>query len=275
MKPIVRRGLMLMTTLLLPACAAAPARQLRVCADPNNLPFSNRRLEGFENRLADIVAQELHATVTYTWWAQRRGFIRNTLKARTCDLITGLPTSIDMVLTTRPYYRSTYVFVWRKDRHLDIRSFDDPRLATLRIGVPIVGDDYANTPPVEALAKRGRTRNLVGFTVYGDYSKPNPTAEIVHAVANGDVDLAIIWGPIAGFFASREPVPLELRPVSPQIEVPFLPMVFDISLGVRREDTTFHRQLNEILIKRKPDIDRILSDYGVPRVAQRTVAGAR
>lgn len=250
-------------------CAAAPAKPLRVCSDPNNLPFSNRARQGFENRIADLVAHDLQAPVQYTWFPQRRGFVRNTLKAGTCDLIVGIPTTIDMVRTTRPYYRSTYVFVWRKDRHLDIRSFDDPQLAKLKIGVPVVGDDYANTPPAEALAKRGHIRNLVGFTVYGDYSKPNPPAQLVDAVADGRIDLAVAWGPLAGYFAQHEKVPLEVQPVTPQIELPFLPMVFDISMGVRREDTTFVRRLNEIIVARKPQIDRILDQYGVPRVSER------
>ncbi|HEX6558666.1 MAG TPA: substrate-binding domain-containing protein [Longimicrobiales bacterium] len=265
----------LAAALILCGCAAAPPRQLRVCADPNNLPFSNRQQQGFENRIAEVVARELHAELRYTWWPQRRGFVRNTLKAGTCDLITGIPTTMDMVLATRPYYRSTYVFVWRRDRHLDITSFDDPRLGKLKIGVPVVGDDYANTPPAEALAKRGYVENLVGITVFGDYSKPNPPAALIDAVADGRVDVAVAWGPLAGYFARRENVPLELRPVSPQIELPFLPMVFDISMGVRRGDTTFYRQLNDILVKRKPEIDRILEEYGVPRVSERAGVAVR
>ena len=259
----------MLATTLLAACAAAPQRELRVCADPNNLPFSNKQEQGFENRIADIVAQEMHARVHYTWWAQRRGFIRNTLRANQCDLIAGIPSTIDMVLATRPYYRSTYVFVTRKDRNLTIKSFDDPQLHQLKIGVQIIGDDYANTPPVDALAKRGNVNNLVGFSVYGDYSKPNPPAAIMRAVADGRVDVAVVWGPLAGYFASRESTPLALTPVSPQIELPFLPMVFDIAMGVRRGDTTFHRMLNDILIKRKHDIDRVLDEYGVPRVGER------
>jgi mxaJ protein len=255
-------------TLLLSAALALPRRVLRVCADPNNLPFSNRQLQGFENRVADLVAREMNLKLTYYWWPQRRGFIRNTLKAGKCDLITGLPTSVDMALTTRPYYRSTYVFVSRKDRHLDIRSFDDPRLAKLKIGVQIIGDDYANTPPVEALAKRGHVNNIVGFSVYGDYSKPNPPSEIVHAVAQGRVDVAVVWGPLAGYFAVREPVTLEIHPVAQAIEVPFLPMVFDISMAVNRADTALHHQVNDVLVRRKASIDRILDDYGVPRVTR-------
>ncbi|HMH55230.1 MAG TPA: transporter substrate-binding domain-containing protein, partial [Gemmatimonadales bacterium] len=150
--------------------APKPARELRVCADPNNLPFSNQRREGFENRLADLIAGELGDTVRYTWQPQRRGFLRNTLNANACDVVMGMPLGSDRVLTTRPYYRSSYVFVSRKDRHLRVRSLDDPVLRKLRIGVQLVGDDYANTPPVHALSRRGIVKNLVGYSVLGDYS---------------------------------------------------------------------------------------------------------
>jgi mxaJ protein len=157
--------LILLTCLLalglpsLSSCAkkseARPQRHLRVCADPNNLPFSNRQLEGFENRIADLLAREMNATVDYTWWAQRRGFIRNTLKAGDCDVVIGLPMVSEMALTTKPYYRSTYVFVYRQDKGLNVRSFDDPILRKIKIGVHLIGDDFANTPPAHALTARG------------------------------------------------------------------------------------------------------------------------
>jgi mxaJ protein len=251
------------------ACAATPRRELRVCADPNNLPFSNQAREGFENRLAELIAQELNAQVRYTWWAQRRGFVRNTLNQHTCDLIMGVPTSFELALTTRPYYRSSYVFVWRKDRELDIRSLDDPLLKRLRVGVQVIGDDYASTPPAQALSNRGAVDNIVGYSVYGDYAKPNPPARIIDAVVAGDIDVAIAWGPLAGYFGRRAKVPLVIRAVTPQVDVPFLPMVFDISLGVRRADTAFQRTLNELLVARRADIDALLDRYGIPRVDRR------
>ncbi|HKI04348.1 MAG TPA: substrate-binding domain-containing protein [Thermoanaerobaculia bacterium] len=255
--------------LLLAACAkghaSPPERELRVCADPNNLPFTNRQLEGFENRLADLLARDLHATVRYTWWPQRRGFIRSTLKAGACDVVLGVPSSFEMALPTRPYYRSTYVFIYRKDRGIAVRSFDDPVLRKLRIGVQMIGDDGNNTPPAHALANRGMIGNVVGYTVYGDYSQPNPPARIVEAVAKGDVDVAVVWGPLAGYFAPRQKVPLEIVPVSPQIDMPFLPFVFDISMGVRRGDTKLQAELDGILERRRPEIDALLDRYGVPR----------
>jgi quinoprotein dehydrogenase-associated probable ABC transporter substrate-binding protein len=246
--------------------ASRPARELRVCADPNNLPFSNQRREGFENRLATLIAGEMGATVRYTWWPQRRGFLRNTLLADSCDLVMGVPPGTERVRTTAPYYRSTYVFIYRKDRGLQIQSLDDPALRTLRIGVQLVGDDYANTPPVHALSRRGITGNLVGFSVFGDYSQENPPARIIDAVISRDVDLAVAWGPLAGYFAKRSPVPLEIVPVSPAVDPPGLRFTFDIALAVRTEDTALRKELDGILQRKRPEVDRILADYGVPRV---------
>jgi quinoprotein dehydrogenase-associated probable ABC transporter substrate-binding protein len=243
-----------------------PAGVLRVCADPNNLPFSNQRLEGFENKIAELLAQDLGERVEYTWWAQRRGFFRNTLKAGMCDVVIGVPAGFEMALTTRPYYRSTYVFLSRKDRHLEVKSFDDPMLRKLRIGVQIIGDDQSNAPPAHALTRRNIVDNVKGFTLYGDYSQPDPPARIVDAVEKGDIDLAIVWGPLAGFFAKQSRVPLDVVPVSPQIDQPFLPFVFDISMGVRRGDQDLRDQLDQFLEKRRPEIERILEDYRVPKV---------
>jgi mxaJ protein len=249
--------------------AEAPKRDasvLRVCADPNNLPFSNEKGEGFENRLAEMLAGEMGRRVEYTWWAQRRGFIRNTLRAGECDLVAGIPSSFELVLATRPYYRSTYVFVYRKDADFEVRSFDDPILRTKKIGVHLVGDDGANTPPAHALSTRGIVGNLTGYTLYGDYSTPNPPARILDALAKGEIDVAIVWGPLAGYFAPKQRVALEIVPVSPQIDVPFLPFVYDISMGVRRDDPLLKSEVEAILVRERAEVDAILDEYGVPRV---------
>ena len=252
------------------ACAPAgaePARVLRVCADPNNLPFSNQREEGFENRIAALLAEEMGAELRYTWWAQRRGFIRNTLRAGECDLVAGVPSSMEMLLPTRPYYRSTYVFVHRSDAPFTVRSFDDPVLKEVRVGVHLIGDDYANAPPAHALSNRGIIDNVVGFRIYGDYSEENPPARLIEALATGEVDVAVAWGPLAGYFARRSSVPLEVVPVSPQIDLPFLPMVYDISMGVRREDVEFREEVERILEARRPEVEAILDEFGVPRLS--------
>jgi mxaJ protein len=246
--------------------SVTPSRILKVCADPNNLPFSNEQQQGFENRIAELISRDMKAELRYTWWAQHRGFVRSTLNTRECDLLIGVPSSFERTSTTTPYYRSSYVFVTRRDRHLRIASFDDPALKRLSIGVQMVGDDFTNTPPAHALSKRGIIRNVRGYSVYGDYRQASPPARIVDAVANGEVDVAIVWGPLAGYFAKREPVALDIVPVSPQIDLPFLPFVFDISMGVRREDDGFRDTLNAIIARRKPEIDDILRAYGVPRL---------
>ena len=160
------------------SCGAATARELRVCADPNNLPFSNDRLVGFENKIVALIARELQAEVTYTWWAQRRGFIRNTLNAKACDLTASAVAGLPMLASTKPYYRSTYVFVTRPDLP-EITSFDDPALRRLKIGVHLIGDDGFNVPPAHALARRGIIENVRGYSLYDDYTKENPPARLI------------------------------------------------------------------------------------------------
>jgi mxaJ protein len=233
---------------------------LRVCADPNNLPFSNQRGEGLENRLAQLIARELKTSVSYVWWAQRRGFIRNTLAAGRCDVVMGVPSDLPSVLTTRPYYRSRYVFVSRADQKMAVRSFDDPLLRRMRIGVQVVGDG-ANTPPMDAFARRGMAKNLVGYTVFGDYAQPNPPARIVEAVSRGDVDIAVVWGPLAGFFADKYAVPLAVTPVPDDGRLPF---EFSISMAVRQGDQARRAILDRLLVSKRAEIDRILEEYHVP-----------
>ena len=254
----------LLTGFALVFATIADARELRVCADPNNLPFSNERGEGFENKIAELIADELGVTLSYTWWAQRRGFIRNTLNTGSCDLVTGTTNGIEMLRTTLPYYRSGYTFVTRQDGP-KVSSLDDPILHNLRIGIQLVGEDGANPPPAEALARRGIVDNVRGYLVYGDYRERNPAAAIMDAVAQGEIDVAIVWGPVAGYFASRENVPLKVALVMPQNDGPRLPMVFDINMGVRRDDPTLRDEINSALSKLRPKIDAVLASYGVPR----------
>lgn len=243
----------------------AQARELRVCADPNNLPFSNAAGEGFENKIAAVLAAELHADLRYTWWAQRRGFLRNTLNAGLCDLVPGVPSGMEMLRTTSPYYRSSYVFVTRAGEP-EIASFDDPLLRNLTIGVQLVGDDASGTPPAHALSRRGLVSNVRGYTLYGDYAAPNPPARIITAVADKEIDAAVVWGPLAGYFAQRQPAPLAVKPVSPRMDGPQLPMAFDISMGVRKDDPALAADIEAALDRRRDEVDAILADYGVPRL---------
>ena len=248
---------------------AEDERILRVAADPNNLPFSNNRLEGFENRIAELIARELNRKLEYQWHAQRRGFFRETLKNGDVDLVVGVPAHFDMALTTVPYYRSSYVFVTRRDRHLHVSSFNDPELHNVNVGVQLIGNDGVDTPPAHALAARGIINNVIGFTLYGDYSQRNPPARIIDAVANGDIDIALVWGPLAGYFAKQSKVPLELVPVNPEKDGP-LRFAFDVSLGVNKREPELRDELNKFVTDHGEEIDRILNEYNIPRVPRDT-----
>jgi mxaJ protein len=178
----------------------------------------------------------------------------------------GVPASFELAATTRPYYRSTYVFVSRSDRNLNLQSFDDPTLRSVKIGVQLVGDDGTNTPPVHALNNRGIVDNLKGYTLYGNYLEPNPPAKIIDAVVKKDVDVAVVWGPLAGYFAKKQRVPLTIKPVSPEIDLPYLPFVYDISVGVRRGEDDLKAKIDDILMRRHYEVEQILDDYNIPRV---------
>jgi quinoprotein dehydrogenase-associated probable ABC transporter substrate-binding protein len=236
------------------------------------LPFSNDKGEGFENQLAELIAKELHAELQYSWRAQRRGFFRETLKENKADLVLGVPAHFDMALTTAPYYRSSYVFVSRTDRNLRLLSLDDPALRKLKIGVQMIGDDATNTPPAHALAHRGIVDNVVGYTLYGDYREANPPARIIDAVVKGDIDVAVVWGPLAGYFAKRASVPLEVVPVSPAAD-PNLPFTFSIAMGVRKGDQLLHDEIEGVLRSKRDVVNRILDEYGVPQMPEPSTKG--
>jgi mxaJ protein len=256
------------TSLALGSCSLVPQRTLTACADPNSLPFSNRAGEGFENKLAAMIAADLHANLDYVWWAQRRGYVRNTLNESKCDFWPGIASNVEMVATTWPYYRSTYMFVSRADAGLNGLTLDDPRLKRVRIGVQMVGNDASNTPPAHALATRGVIGNVRGYMLYGDYRQPNPPAAIVEAVEHGEVDVALVWGPLAGYFAAKSPVPLRLEPVTPWFADQQWPMQFDVSVGVQKDDQKLLKAIDRVLVRRNDEIKRLLAAYRVPIVHQ-------
>jgi quinoprotein dehydrogenase-associated probable ABC transporter substrate-binding protein len=237
---------------------------LKVCADPNNMPFSNRSGQGFENKIAALVAREMNRPLVYFWLPQRRGFIRNSLNAGHCDLVMGVPAQYGLLQPTRSYYRSSYVFVSRRDRHLRIDSLDAESLRALRIGIQVSGDDYNNPPAAQALASRRLVENVRGFTVYGDYSRPDPQRDIIDAVADGRVDIAIVWGPLAGYYGRREAVPIDVTPIAADRDGPASPLAFDIAMGVRRDDWTLRETVDGIIGRSGREIRQILRSYGVP-----------
>ncbi|HEX2594560.1 MAG TPA: quinoprotein dehydrogenase-associated putative ABC transporter substrate-binding protein [Rhizomicrobium sp.] len=238
------------------------AADFRVCADPNNLPFSNRAGQGFENKIAERLAHDFHARLTYAWAKQGENFIKHTLKAGTCDVMLSAPAGYDEVATTTPYYASTYVFVSRRDSNLNLSSLTDPRLHKLHIGVHLIGDDA--TPPAIALGNQGIVNNVTGFMIFGDYSRPNPPARLIEAVENKKVDVAAVWGPLGGYFARQSLVPLTVTPIAGTAR--FAPLIFRyaIAMGVRKDDIALRDKLNIAVAHDSKAIHAILEGYGVP-----------
>ena len=249
---------------MVPVPAQAPT--LRVCGDPDNLPFSNERLEGFENRIAAVVAAELGATPVYAWWPHQRGLVRNTIDAGTCDVIFGVPEGLDFVLWTKPYYRSSYVMAYRADRGYDFRSLDAPALRQLRIGV------HVNTPPEESLARRGLLDNVSTYSLFfdprGDRDRPR---KLLDDLAAGTLDVAVAWGPLAGHAARTLNAPLEVVSLADE---PGVPLSFDISMGVAKGNEALKGRLEAAIDRRQIEILAILEEYGVPLVPAGGGSGA-
>jgi len=247
----------------------ATKKVLRVCGDPNNLPFSNEKREGIENAIAEVLAQELGWALEYVWWSHQRGLVKRVLNTERCDVLVGIPKGYDQVGWTKPYYRTGYVIAYRKDRLEEVRSLDDPRLKTLKIGVQV------NTPPHLALGQRGIVGdNVVAYPLIFDsnaHPEDYPGKEVEDLLA-GRIDVALVWGPIAGYFqkkkgaASLALVPLE---GSHQDNPSF---AFDISMGVRKSDTELKARLEQVIDRKQDEIRAILQDFGVPLIPLATSA---
>jgi mxaJ protein len=237
---------------------------LRVCADMDNLPFSNQKGEGYENKIAELIATEWHSRLEYTWWPIRRGYYRM-LNGTYCDLVIESPVGVDQAGATKPYYRSGYMFLSRKGSGLEnVNSLADPRLKKLKIGVNLfVSTDGEHSPPEMALSRYGVIGNLVGYSVaYDDSTRPE---DIINAVAKKDVDLAIVWGPQAGYFIKKSPVPMVLTPLATEVDsATGFPMSYNIGMAVRRRDRAFRDSLQTLLDRKGPEIQNILKEYGVP-----------
>jgi mxaJ protein len=250
-----------LSSLLVAAGLLFAGDTLRVCADPNNLPFSNEQRQGFENKIAEHIAATLNMPLEYVWWPERKSLVKQTLDSGRCEVLLGVPSTLDTVTTTQPYYTSTYVFVTRRDTGLHVTSLADPRLSKVRIGIHIVGDDFA--PPAAALAYRGITSNIVGYSLFGTKGEANPPSKLIDAVGRGEVDVAIVWGPLAGFFARSAAIPLEVVPVSPPMFMG-IPFTFATSLAVRKGDDALAQKLDSALNAQALEVKRILSEYAVP-----------
>jgi mxaJ protein len=237
-------------------------KELRVCADPNNLPYSNQRLEGFENKIAELVAKELGATLSYYWWPHQRGLVRNTLGAERCDVLIGIPKGFDPVLSTKAYYRTGYVIAYRKDSGFRVGSLDDPVLKRIKIGV------HRDTPPLQALAQRDIIgENVVRYSLFYDWVHPEEQlGKPIQDLIAGEIDVAMAWGPTVGYYIKKYSASfLEVVPL--QDDGPYIPMVFDISMGVKRGNKMLKAQLEEVLRNKQAEIRTILEDYGVPLLA--------
>lgn len=232
-------------------------QELRVCADPDNLPFSSVQGKGFENELAEMVARELHQQLTYVWQRMGRGFVRDYINQAKCDLLIGVPTNFRMVETTRPYYRSTYVFLVRKDAAYKPSSLDDLALRNLRIGIQALDEQY--TPPGEVLVKRGMQDRLKAFhSVGGDADS------IIRGVLDREVDVALVWGPLAGYSARLTNL-LQVIPMSPESESE-IPFTFEISMGVRKGNEPLRSAIDAVLERESGVITGLLDRYGVPQL---------
>ncbi|MBW9265146.1 MAG: substrate-binding domain-containing protein [Candidatus Thiodiazotropha sp. (ex. Lucinisca nassula)] len=229
---------------------------LTVCGDPNHMPFSNKKLEGFENRIAKLIADDLNRTLRYHWWPQTIGFVRNTLSIRLCDLVMGVTSVNELLQNTNPYYRSVYTLVYRKDSGLALRTLDAAKLNDLKIGV------VAGTPPATLLSKYGLLDQVRPYQRTVDTRLYSPATRAVEDVADGTIDVAVIWGPIAGYVASRQETPLSVIPLPAKVDS--VPLAFNVSMGIRRRESNWKHQLNLELEKLSPNIEKILLEYNIP-----------
>ena len=244
--------LALLLALTIPVFAASP---LKVCADPQQLPFSNQKQEGFENKIANILGEELGTGVAFEWVRPSRGFIREVVNTGRCDVLIEVPVGMRGVLVTKPYYRSTYVFVTRaQDKPL--HSFDDPALRQMRIGVHALDEDF--TPPATALARRNLSSHIVGFPM------DEGPGELIAAVARNKIDAAVVWGPVAGYYAAPYGKQLRVTAVEPEIDPPMLPFTYEMAAAVRKDEPELYTRVNVALNKRNRDIQQVLQQYHVP-----------
>jgi mxaJ protein len=246
---------------LVPGAVPTAAKPLRICADPDNLPFSNRAGHGLDNRIAALVARDLGSEPVFIPARSRRGFLRERFNKGACDLLTGVPLGMHGVATTRPYYRSTYVFVTPASEHLQIASFHDPHLNGRRIGLQILEEDYS--PPSLPLIRNGHAAQLVGFEAFGSGG-----SEIIRAVADGRVGVAVVWGPVAGYFAAKQHASVTLTPVARAVDSSGVPLAYSIAFAVHSNDTALRDALNASLARLEPQIQKVLATYHVPTLPQ-------
>jgi mxaJ protein len=227
----------------------------RVCADPSNLPYSNTKGEGFENKVAELLAHDLNEPTNYTYFPQVIGFVRNTLNALRCDVVMGTPVGDDLVQTTNPYYRTTFALIFKPNSGFDgIESLEDPRLKDKRIGV------VAGTPPASVMVQNGLMDHAKPYPLMVDTRQTSVPELMTADLASGTIDVGVLWGPMAGYFAQKSNPKLTVVPLLKETTQ----MDFRIAMGVRRTDQEWKRKLNRLILEEQPQIDKILAAYGVP-----------
>lgn len=229
---------------------------LKVCADPNDLPFSSEQKQGFENKIAELMANALGVKVEYTWFPQIIGFARNTLQAHRCDLVMGTVAGDDIMQTTNPYYFTTYVMVYRSDKGLALDGVADPRLASLRLGV------VSATPPSDLLVRHDLMSHAKPYPLTVDTRVQSPTHEMIQDVVDGTIDVGFLWGPIAGYYKKHDKLPLTLVPLKE--ETGAARMKYHIAMGVRANEPEWRRRINATILKQQLAITAILREYGIP-----------
>ena len=233
-------------------------KTLRVCADPRNLPFSDEKGQGFENRIASLFAAKLDRPVAYTYYPQVVGFVRNTLNAFKCDVVMGDAQGDDLVQTTNPYYRTSYALVYRRGQGLDgIESIEDPRLQGRHVGV------VAGTPPSNLLVRNNLMALARPYPLTVDTRYDSPSKTMIDDLLAGTIDAALVWGPIGGYYAKQAGGDLVVVPLTHEQGVR---LDFRISMGVRHSDQDWKRTLNRLISENQDEINHILEDYGVPIV---------
>jgi mxaJ protein len=237
--------------------AAFSQQPVRVCADPDNLPFSNAAGSGFDNRIAELLGHGLNRPIVFVWARARRGFLRERFNNGACDLLMGVPQGMKHVRNTIPYYTSSYVFVTRRRDHLQLSRFDDPAIGQQRIGLQILEEDFS--PPSLPLIRSGHAAQFVGFNSFGRGGE-----DIVQGVAENRVGFSVVWGPVAGYYAAKQHVPLNLSVVQPPVDESGIPFSFAITIAVHSNDAALAQELNTAIRLNQRKIRSILEVYHVP-----------
>jgi quinoprotein dehydrogenase-associated probable ABC transporter substrate-binding protein len=230
----------------------------RVCADPRNMPFSTENREGFENKIADLFAVKLRKSIAYAWYPGATGFVRNTLGAYKCDVIMGMPQGDDLVQVTNPYYRTAYALVFKPGNGLDgVETLADPRLKGKRLGI------VAGTPPATYISVNGLMASAKPYPLVIDTRVDSSAAAMIHDLADGEIDVAVLWGPMAGYYAKQMNPPATVVPLVKE-RGPGPPMAFRIGMGVRYTDQEWKRQLNRMIQQNQGEMTAVLLSFGVP-----------